>query len=409
MANLDHLQEVSNRPNEGELHQVDIPDPIRLSERPNEQASDNAPTNSPHLDKILETQKALKAAKSKTVIFSPPILTQNGNAFIYPFTINIIQGQNGVHKSRFAEMTCSALLKRPTCEHDLVGLAADLDQSYTVVVVDSERNLKEQLPYALQNIQIKAGYSIADDPPNFDFITLLNITRAERFDALKQYLGYVRQRFQNHIFIVLDVTTDCVLDWNRPDQSLELIDEMNQAINEFDVTFLCLIHENPGQQKARGHLGTEIMNKASTAVQIGFEKDSAGNDTDLIRVKYLKCRNTKRLEPFHLKYCDQFKGLVLASADEVATLGEQRKEKALVADVAERLEQYLADEPIKSAELVELLMKDFEASDRTIKERIKEIERSENTFHNSKGQLCKLARTKPGREVIYHLEPLTPF
>ena len=58
--------------------------------------------------------------------------------------------------------------------------------------------------------------------------------------------------------MVVDVTTDCIRDFNRSDDSLELIDLMNEAINTYDVTFLYLIHENPGASKARGHLGTEL-------------------------------------------------------------------------------------------------------------------------------------------------------
>lgn len=414
MAKLDHFQEVSNLPDKGELHSVSIPHPTRLSEQPNKTVPNGAPPGDDqpplsHLERILQTQRELKAAKAQKIIFSFPILTQNGNPFIYPYTINVIQGQNGVHKSRYAETILSALLKLPGNDIDLAGLEANTEQTYTACHVDTERNLKEQLPYALQSIQVKAGYDIADHPANFDYISLLDIPRHDRFAVLQEYLTHVRKTFSNHIFIVLDVITDCVQDWNRPDDSMEIIDLMNQTINHFNVTFLCLIHENPGQQKARGHLGTEIMNKASTAIQIGYEKDAAGNDTDLIRVKYLKCRNTKRLEPFYLKYDDQIKGLVLADASEVSALSERRKEKALLSDVAEKVEQYLADEPMKNAELLELLTKDFETSERTITERLKEIIRNENNFHNGKGEPCKLSRRKDGKEVVFYLEPLLPF
>ena len=86
---------------------------------------------------------------------------------------------------------------------------------------------------------------------------------------------------------------------------MKLIDMMNQSINRYDVTFLYLIHENPvNTDKAPGHLGTEILNKASTVIQIGFEKDAQNHNTDLINVNFLKCRSSKKHDPFYVQYSD---------------------------------------------------------------------------------------------------------
>jgi hypothetical protein len=369
------------------------------------QQPQNKESKNPFLPIILESQKKLREAKAQTVIFSPPIVSHLEKQVIYPNTINVIQGQAGVHKSRVAELICSTLLKRADCPNVLAGFEAFTGKEFTVCIVDTERNLNEQLPYALQSIQTKAGFRIEEHPDGFDYISLMNVPRNERFEALREYLDHVRTKFQNHIFIVLDVLTDCCQDFNRTDSSMALIDHLNMAINQFDVTFLCIIHENPGHAKARGHLGTELTNKASSVMQVGYETDAAGKDTNLIRVKFLKCRNTKRHEPFYLKYCDTFKGLVLADEGEVSRLSEQRKAKAMPTEVADKIEQYLLDEPMQSKELVELLMKDFEASQRTIEERVKEIISADTGFHNSAGKPCRLVKEQDGRKVFYFLKP----
>ena len=111
--------------------------------------------------------------------------------------------------------------------------------------------------------------------------------------------------------------------------SMKLIDMMNQTINRYDVTFLCLIHENPGSaDKARGHLGTEILNKASTVIQIGFEKDSQNHNTDLLKVAYLKCRSSKKHESFYVQYSDTEKGLILADFNTVNEVMDNKNQKA---------------------------------------------------------------------------------
>ena len=274
---------------------------------------------SDNLKKILETSGKLKLLKEKDIRFSDPVLSQMENAVIFPHTINVIQGQAGVHKSRLAEIICAAFLKRHDCNNELLGFKRNnFDANYTVIHVDTERNLTEQLPFALQSIQIKAGYIKTDHPANFAYISLLEIPRKERFSALDEYLNYIKSITNNPLFIVLDVSTDCIEDFNKTDKSMELIDLMNKAINEHNLIFLCLIHENPKSDKARGHFGTELMNKASTVMQVGFEKDSNQNDTDIIRVKYLKCRSTAKNTPFYIKYSPEEKGLVLADANEIA-------------------------------------------------------------------------------------------
>ncbi|QMU30133.1 hypothetical protein [Adhaeribacter radiodurans] len=362
---------------------------------------------SENLKTILATREKLKALKGADIRFSDPVLIQNGNAIIFPHTINVIQGQAGVHKSRLAEYISAAFIKRPNCDNNLLNFERlSLYSTYTVVYVDTERNLTEQLPYALQSIQLKAGYNKEDHPENFEYISLLQINRKERFAALNEYLNYLKKTITDPLFIVLDVSTDCIEDFNKTDKSMELIDLMNMAINEHNVIFLCLIHENPGSDKARGHFGTELKNKASTVIQVGFEKDANQNDTDLVRVKYLKCRSTARHTPFYIKYCNETKGLVLADEGEVSSLINNRKHKAGTEDIIEFIETYLGDgSTMTRIELLDKLCKDFKASQRTIEDRIKEIISSEQEINNNEGNPCTLFKETKDKTLFYSLKP----
>ncbi len=363
---------------------------------------------SPNLEKLLSTQEKLKERKSTEIKFSAPVLKQGDNGVIFKNTINVLQGQQGSHKSRLAELICAALLKLHDCDTELLGFnRTNYDANYTVVYVDTERNLTEQFPYALQSIQLKAGYKITDHPPNFKYISLLEISRIERFKALNEYLEYIRKSSNSPVFIVLDVSTDCIEDFNRTDKSMELIDLMNMTINQYDVIFLCLIHENPKTDKARGHFGTELMNKASTAMQVGFEKDSQQNDTDIIRVKYLKCRSSARYTPFYFKYSLEEKGLVLADKTEVNDVINGRKHKVLEKDFIDFVELYMGDgTPIKRTDFLAKLKTEFDAGIRTLETRITEIIASDSEIFNEQGQLCRFTKEAKDKLVYYCLKPI---
>lgn len=367
----------------------------------------NEASISDNLKTVLATREKLKEIKASEIRFSEPVLKQGENAVIFPHTINVIQGQAGVHKSRLAENICAAFLKLNGNQNELLGFnRLNFNATHTVVYVDTERNLSEQLPYALQSIQMKAGYNRADHPSNFEYISLLQINRKDRFATLNECLNHFKKSTNNPLFIVLDVSTDCIEDFNKTDKSMELIDLMNMAINEHNVIFLCLIHENPKSDKARGHFGTELMNKASTVMQVGFEKDASQNDTDIIRVKYLKCRSTARHTPFYIKYSNEAKGLVLADANEVSGVINNRKHKASNEDMTEFIEMYLGDgATLTRVELLDKLCKDFKASQRTIESRISEIMSSDIEIFNEQGQGCKLSKETKEKTVYYKLIP----
>lgn len=382
----------------------DIPVPKSHNEQPRLPLV-NLVSSSEKLEQLLASQRKIAENKCKPISFSQPIVWQKENPVFFPKTINVIQGKAGVHKSRLAETICASLLKKTDCNNDLLGFKTNLLTRYAICYVDTERNLSEQLPYSLQQIQLKAGYEINEDPYGFDYISLLEFGREERFDMLNLYLEHARKKFPIHIFIILDVITDCVFNFNDTKDSMKLIDMMNQTINRYDVTFLCLIHENPGSaDKARGHLGTEILNKASTVIQIGFEKDAQNHNTDLLKVAYLKCRSSKKHEPFYVQYSDTEKGLVIADNQFVSDNLTNKNHKVFLSELQNILPEVLIT-PKNRKELLDILAEEFLCTTRTIESRLKECINSNYIFIQNDVK-CILQKQTINRAAHYTLSPL---
>jgi hypothetical protein len=363
---------------------------------------------SDELQMVLKLSADLRELKKSDITFANPILKQSEFPVFFPRTINVIQGQTGTHKSRLAEIICSSLLRLPECNNDLLEFNQVGESSYKVIYVDTERNHKEQLPHSLQKIQCMAGYKKEEEPSNFDFISLVTIPRKERFDVLVQYLNYVRYTSPKEpLFVVLDVSTDCIEDFNRSDKSMELIDEMNMAINEYDVIFLCIIHENPGTNKARGHFGTELLNKSTVAIQVSFEKNGSNEETDVVKIKYLKCRTTAKHPPFLVRYDDEIESLVLLDDSEVNDIKNNRKIKAKDEHLIEFIEQKLGDgSKLQRETLIDLINKEFSVKDRTTETRLKEAIESKREIFDFGGKSCNLAKEKMGTNVLYFLKPI---
>lgn len=356
-------------------------------------------------NKLEATRKRLNQRMQEDIIMPRPLLSLNGVGVIYPKTINIIQGKAGVHKSRLAEIMCSSLIDKDFFSNKHLGFKREPSSDPFLLYVDTERNLDNQFPYALQQIQVKAGFSKGEFIKRFDFLSLLTIERSQRFKALDIFLKQKRSQIKGMLVVVLDVITDCIRDFNRSEDSMQLIDMLNTAINTHDVTFITLIHENPGSgDKARGHLGTELMNKSSTVMQIGFEKDGNNKPTDVIALNFLKTRASKKPETTHIMFSEEKKTLVLADPEVVQAVSTGRRKKASVEKVIEYLEENFENKYL-GKDLLKEVAERFACSEKIARERIVEIVDEALVIKEREQKISyHLKSKKEGKSIVYVME-----
>ncbi|MEZ4951038.1 MAG: hypothetical protein R2879_21110 [Saprospiraceae bacterium] len=338
---------------------------------------------------------------SGEIKFSDPILFLNEKPFIYPDTINIIQGKSGVHKSRLVEIIMSVLVDPG--KNSRLGFRANQEIKIQGLYVDTERNQDDQLPYSFQQISKLTGINKNEIGKLILPISMIEVPRIDRLHALWFYLEEVRNTTEGHLVVVLDVITDCVEDFNSAKKSMELIDMMNHMINEYDITFISVIHENPGfGDKARGHLGTELNNKSSATIQIKYLE----NQDEILKVTLLKARSVKSGTSFHLKYCDLQKTLIIPNESEIFEVQKNSKEKAKFKDLEPFLINALEKGPIGREDLLKELSLVLKCGTRILEDRLKEILNSDFIITSSDGQKYTLDKFKDGRNVIYGLKAL---
>ena len=87
--------------------------------------------------------------------------------------------------------------------------------------------------------------------------------------------------------LILDGVADLCNDPNDLHESEALVCELMRWSCEYDNHILCVLHSNPGGDKARGHLGSALLRKSETVMLV-----KADGDTSVVSPQY--CRN----EPF---------------------------------------------------------------------------------------------------------------
>lgn len=379
------------------------PEPQPEPEKKQQRTANKEAAKHKALTQLLERERTLADAATRPVVFSPPLISRGESGIIGRGTINIIQGAYGSHKSRMAELLAALLLARdPEHPQFLDFVRAELER-FCVCYIDTERNQSEELPFAIQGIKLRAGYDLTDQPAEFRFTSIKAVERSDRFAAIEAFISHVRENTALHLFCLIDVVTDAVGDFNDAKESMKLYDFVGNLCDRHNATFLLIIHQNPGTEKARGHTGTEAANKASTALQIGFEKDASGNDSELIRLKYLKLRRGKRPEPVYLQFCQQSNGLILADAASIAAHINHRKHKADSEDIADRLVSLLSEGALPKNEVWTTLETEFKAKNATIRERIKGIMSDSPAMFNEEGRAVVLGEYKEGRNQFFRL------
>ncbi|WP_420147569.1 hypothetical protein [Spirosoma sp.] len=357
------------------------------------------------LARLLGNEKLLGIKASQQVVFSPPLISREEVGIIGRGTVNVIQGAFGSHKSRLAELKAALMLTtNETDDPQFLGFKRAMLERFCVCYIDTERNLTEELPFAIQGIKLRAGFRLDESPEQFRFTSIKGEERRNRFKAIETFIHHVRDQTTLHLFCLIDVVTDAIGDFNDPKESMKLFDFLGNLCDNYNATFLLVIHQNPGTEKARGHAGTEAANKASTVLQIGLEKDANGNDTEMIKLRYLKLRRGKRPDPLYLQFCKESNGLVLAGADAIASHINYRKHKADAEAVADRLMSLLADGPLTKGDVFKTLESEFEASNALVRERLKQVIEDQLYMTDEQGRAVRLGEYRDGRQQYYRLE-----
>ncbi|WP_159468329.1 hypothetical protein [Dyadobacter sp. 3J3] len=358
------------------------------------------------LVKLKEIEQRVANIAAGSIIFSPALITKDGVPIIRRGTINIIQGRQGSHKSRLAELLCSVLLCPEGKTIESLGFEKVENQKVTVAYVDTERNQAEEFPSAIQSVISKVGFSDPKQIPDFRFTSLKNSERVNRLDDLKVFINDIRGESSYPLFVLLDVVTDCMLNFNDLTETMKLLDYIGKLCETFDATFLLVIHENPGSDKARGHLGSESVNKSATVMHIGFEKGSNGEYTELLQLKFIKQRHAKRFAPIPLIFSQDTMSLEIADPALVKSIADQRRSKASVNDIAATLGKYLKPK-LEQKELLAVLNSDFNCSANTMKTRLEEVERNFMQINNEHGVACNLKIISTnGKTTVYELSEI---
>lgn len=203
---------------------------------------------------------------------------------------SVIQGKAKSRKSTLTSIITAAALSGK----GLSAFESDLpDDKRTVLVFDTEQD-EYDVQQNAERVLRMTGHK-ATLTTNLHVHALRTLSSEERLKAIEFGL----YNTPNVGFAVIDGIRDLLKDFNDLNQTADLISALMRWTGELQIHILVVIHTNKGDSNARGHLGSELMNKAETAVSV--VKDANNDLVSCCQPEYNKGRE---FTPFAFRFDD---------------------------------------------------------------------------------------------------------
>lgn len=121
----------------------------------------------------------------------------------------------------------------------------------------------EQAQYHVWNGTKQIEQMLKYWPDNLDVFALRPDAIVDRINLIE---SYIYQQEPEVIFI--DGIRDLITDINDATQATEIVGKLMKWSYETKCHICCVLHQNKADDNARGHIGTEIVNKSETVLSI---------------------------------------------------------------------------------------------------------------------------------------------
>lgn len=183
----------------------------------------------------------------------------------------------------------SALVAASLANGKVLNYRASLPEGKRkILYVDTEQS-RYHCHNVLERILKLAGLPTSIDNENLDFICLREYTPSVRIEVI----DYALAQDQGYGLVIIDGIRDLLLDINNAGESVEVINKMMEWSSRYDLHIHCVLHQNKGDNNVRGHIGTEMNNKAETVLVI----TKSTTNPDISEVKAMHIRE-KEFRPF---------------------------------------------------------------------------------------------------------------
>jgi len=226
-----------------------------------------------------DIQSLLKEARldySKPIEAPPTILKVGQTPFGSLGGFSLITGKAKSKKTFLVTMMIAAALSRKLNNNPFQGYLPN--DKLKVVLVDTEQ-AEHEVQKVADRVKRLSGFDISD---LFDVYALRPFSSQQRLEMIDLIVNTT----ENLGFLVIDGARDIIQGINDDKSASEVVGKFLQWSAEKNIHITTVLHQNKADNNARGHIGTELVNKAETVISVRSQK--ADNNISIVKAEYTR-------------------------------------------------------------------------------------------------------------------------
>lgn len=210
---------------------------------------------------------------------APPVILRVDDSVVG--TLGNFSASTGKAKSKKTFNVCAIVAAAMTGGTVLNYSASLPPETRGILYVDTEQS-KFHCKRMLSRTLRLAGLSAEVHPACLEFLCLRGFATKDRLKKIEEAIYDI----DGLGLVVIDGIRDLAHDINSPGESTDLITKLMQWTDERKIHIHTVLHLNKGDDNTRGHLGTELNNKAETVLQI--TKDDFDRDISFVAAMHIR-------------------------------------------------------------------------------------------------------------------------
>lgn len=200
---------------------------------------------------------------------SPPQILWVGDCSIATF--GNFSASTGKAKSK-KTFNISAMVAAALVNGTVLNYRACLpDGKRKIFYFDTEQS-KFHCHNVLERIFKLAGLSLGKDSDRITFIGLREYTPSLRLSLI----DYALRKSSGYGLVIIDGLRDLMYDINNAKEATDVMTMLMAWTSAYNLHIHCVLHQNKNDSNTRGHIGTELENKAETVLVISKDKQNTG-------------------------------------------------------------------------------------------------------------------------------------
>jgi hypothetical protein len=301
-------------------------------------------------DEELESYLSKGEIKATDKVTIPPKILFVGDCTIATF--GNFSASTGKAKSK-KTFNISAMVAAAVTNTTVLNYRACLPEGKRKILYFDTEQSKYHCHNVLERIYKLSGLSVKKDDPRLLFWGLREYTPKLRIALI----DYALRKHQEVGLVIIDGLRDLMYDINNGKEATDVMTVLMAWTSVYDLHIHTVLHLNKNDNNPRGHIGTELENKAETVLIIS--KNLQNNSISEVRPMHMRDKEFSTFA-FHI---DDNKLPVLDNG--ISATVVKRREKSLVSLDNEVHQEILSkafkkNSPTRYSDLVEMVSRAYE-------------------------------------------------